>query len=126
MPSKRRKVRTPTAEDEVFLRDILAAPEDDAPRLHYADWLKANGDPERAEYIRLDIRYVRHSGASASTRSRLWRRLRELWDTHRAAWLEPLPLPMRPFVSFVRGFPGRADCAIVEFLSWPEPLWQSA
>jgi uncharacterized protein (TIGR02996 family) len=126
MAKKRRKARTPTAEDEAFLRDILAAPEDDAPRLRYADWLKANGDPERAEYIRLDIRQTRNTGENASTRSRRWKRLRELWAAHGAAWLESLPLPMRGFVRFVRGFPGRADCAIEEFLYWPEPLWQSA
>jgi uncharacterized protein (TIGR02996 family) len=126
MAGKRRKVRAPTAEDEAFLRDILAAPEDDAPRLCYADWLKANGDPERAEYIRLDIRQARSRAESASTRSRRWKRLRELWAAHRADWLEALPVPMRSFVSFVRGFPGRADCAIQEFLYWPEPLWQSA
>jgi uncharacterized protein (TIGR02996 family) len=119
-------VRKPTAEDEAFLRDILAAPEDDAPRLRYADWLKDHGDPARAEYIRLDIRHARNSGESAATRSRRSARLRELWSANRRVWLEPLPLQMRGFVHFVRGFPGRADCAIEEFLYWPEALWQSA
>ena len=125
MAKKRRKERTPTAEDGAFLRDILAAPEDDAP-LRYADWLKTNGDPERAEYIQLDIGQTRNTGESTSTRSRRWKRLRELWDANGPAWLEVLPLPMRQFVYFVRGFPGRADCPIEEFLYWPEPLWQSA
>jgi uncharacterized protein (TIGR02996 family) len=126
MAKKRRKARTPTDEDEAFLRDILAAPEDDAPRLRYADWLKANGDPDRAEYIRLDIRQTRSGGESASTRSRRWTRLRELWSANRKNWLESLPLQMRPYVGFVRGFPGRLDSAIEDFLFWPEPLWQSA
>jgi uncharacterized protein (TIGR02996 family) len=126
MARKRPTPRTPTAEDNAFLRDILAAPEDDAPRLRYADWLMANGDPERAEYIRLDIRQTRSTGETAATRSRRGNRLRELWAAHREAWLEVLPVPMRGFVSFVRGFPGRADCDIVEFLDWPEPLWQAA
>src|SRR5262249_34394250 len=40
---------------ERFLSDILAHPEDDAPRLVYADWLEENGQPERAEFIRLQI-----------------------------------------------------------------------
>jgi len=38
--------------EDAFLRAILASPQDDAPRLIYADWLEERGDP-RAEYIRL-------------------------------------------------------------------------
>ena len=48
-----------TATDTAFLRTILASPEDDAPRLVYADWLDENGDPDRAEFIRLQIRLGR-------------------------------------------------------------------
>jgi uncharacterized protein (TIGR02996 family) len=40
---------------EPFLRAICADPEDDTVRLVYADWLDENGDPERAEFIRLQI-----------------------------------------------------------------------
>ena len=40
-----------------FMSDILADPEDDVPRLIYADWLEETGSPEdgqaeRAEFIR--------------------------------------------------------------------------
>ncbi len=38
-----------------FLDAIHAAPDDDTPRLIYADWLDENGDPDRAEFIRLQI-----------------------------------------------------------------------
>lgn len=38
-----------------FLSTIIAAPVDDAPRLVYADWLEENGQPERAEFIRVQI-----------------------------------------------------------------------
>jgi uncharacterized protein (TIGR02996 family) len=38
--------------DEAFLRDIIAHPDDDAPRLIYADWLEEHGRPGRARYIR--------------------------------------------------------------------------
>ena len=40
-------------EDEAFLQDILASPDDDAPRLVYADWLEDHGDPDRAAFIRV-------------------------------------------------------------------------
>jgi uncharacterized protein (TIGR02996 family) len=38
-----------------FLDQIRAAPEDDAPRLVYADWLDEHGDSARAEFIRVQI-----------------------------------------------------------------------
>src|SRR3990172_3974329 len=34
---------------------ILAEPDEDTPRLVYADWLDENDQPEWAEYIRLQI-----------------------------------------------------------------------
>lgn len=45
--------------DEAFIRNIVAHPDDDAPRLVYADWLDETEDPanaDRAEFIRLQIR----------------------------------------------------------------------
>lgn len=38
-----------------LLAAILADPNDDLPRLVYADWLEENGEPERAEFIRSQI-----------------------------------------------------------------------
>lgn len=43
-------------EHEAFLRAIFDAPEDDTPRLVYADFLEENGEPERAEFIRVQCR----------------------------------------------------------------------
>lgn len=40
---------------EPFLHAICTNPEDDTVRLVYADWLDENGDPERAEFIRLQV-----------------------------------------------------------------------
>jgi uncharacterized protein (TIGR02996 family) len=39
--------------ERAFERAILAAAEDDAPRLVYADWLEERGDP-RGEYLRVE------------------------------------------------------------------------
>lgn len=39
--------------ERAFLDSIIAAPDDDAPRLIYADWLEERGDSERAEFIRV-------------------------------------------------------------------------
>jgi uncharacterized protein (TIGR02996 family) len=40
-------------EREAFIAAILAAPDDDLPRLVYADWLEEQGEVERAEFIRV-------------------------------------------------------------------------
>jgi uncharacterized protein (TIGR02996 family) len=44
-------------DDEAFIRAIVAAPADDAPRLVYADWLDERGDP-RGTYLRAEIAWV--------------------------------------------------------------------
>src|SRR5262249_9709898 len=49
----------PPTGHEPFLRAICAAPDDDAPRLVFADWLDENAEPERAEFIRLQVRLAR-------------------------------------------------------------------
>jgi len=47
------------ATDAIFLQDILKHPEDDALRLIYADWLEEHGDPDWAEFIRVQIASAR-------------------------------------------------------------------
>lgn len=42
-------------EESSFLRTICDRPDDDLPRLVYCDWLDENGQPERAEFIRIQI-----------------------------------------------------------------------
>ena len=42
-----------------FLAAIIAQPDDDVPRLVYADWLDEHGDPERAELIRVQCELER-------------------------------------------------------------------
>jgi uncharacterized protein (TIGR02996 family) len=51
-----------TSDGDNMLRAVLAAPEDDAPRLEYADWLDERGqagDTERAEFIRVQCELAR-------------------------------------------------------------------
>jgi uncharacterized protein (TIGR02996 family) len=44
--------------DEAFLADILAHPDDDTPRLVYADWLEEQDDP-RGRYLRAEVELAR-------------------------------------------------------------------
>src|SRR5207247_2362789 len=56
-------------------------PEDNTPRLVLADWLEENGDPDRAEFIRLQC----------NRKSKDWsRRELDLFQTNRLRWLGPL------------------------------------
>jgi uncharacterized protein (TIGR02996 family) len=49
-------------EQAAFLAAILAAPEDDTPRLVYADWLEEHGDEAHAEFIRVQCELARGPG----------------------------------------------------------------
>ena len=59
--------------DEPFRRTIWERPDDDAPRLVYADWLEEHDDPERAEFIRLQCR-LENQAADAPERPALVKR----------------------------------------------------
>ena len=44
---------------------VLAAPADDLPRLLYADWCDDHGEPDRAEFIRVQCELARLPAADA-------------------------------------------------------------
>lgn len=48
-----------TDQRAALLRSILASPEEDLPRLVYADWCEENGESERAEFIRVGVELAR-------------------------------------------------------------------
>jgi uncharacterized protein (TIGR02996 family) len=73
-----------------FLADIVANIDDDAPRLIYADWLDEHGQPERAEFIRVQVRRARLPAWDAA-QVRLRLREEELLKQHAASWLKELP-----------------------------------
>jgi uncharacterized protein (TIGR02996 family) len=112
---------------DALYRGILDDPEDDAPRLVYADWCEENGEADRAEFIRTQIERERlgepaedcHFGdvrnprlltpAETRKRNRLLDRERELWEEHKEEWTAKLPTlsgidwdsPQRGFVEAV-------------------------
>lgn len=47
-----------TTEYADFTRAICSAPDDDTPRLVFADWLEENGEVERAEFIRVQCEFA--------------------------------------------------------------------
>jgi uncharacterized protein (TIGR02996 family) len=97
-------------EEQGLLAAIAEAPDDDAPRLVYADWLLGRGDP-RGELIQLQCRLA----ATPDDERRRAMRVVEnkLLDAHADTWTAPLraalPAPLPGHLdptrfTFVRGF----------------------
>jgi uncharacterized protein (TIGR02996 family) len=115
------------SDEEALLQAVWAEPDDDAPRLVYADWLEENGQPERAQLIRVQCELARPG--VAESRGRLLRpeqvRLLTLYRTH---WLPDGCDPALPWY-FHRGFVERLG-HIGVFQSEPladdfvEPYWE--
>src|SRR4051794_3229291 len=99
-------------QEDALLRAIRAEPEDDWPRLVYADWLEERGDP-RAEFIRAQCALAGLPPADPR-RPGLEARAQELLREHHARWVEPvcslLGVP-DAWVTFRRGFVERATVA---------------
>jgi uncharacterized protein (TIGR02996 family) len=103
------KRKRPKDTGEALYQAILDDPEDDAPRLIYADWLEENGDPARAEFIRAQMHLARLPKGDPAAKA-LRGREEELWEVHRDEWIAELPEPLRrtktaiTALTFHRGF----------------------
>jgi uncharacterized protein (TIGR02996 family) len=75
--------------DEAFLADIREHPEDDTPRLVYADWLEDSGQADRATFIRVQIDRDRRGDDGLPARA-LRRQAEELLRLHWDEWVRPL------------------------------------
>jgi uncharacterized protein (TIGR02996 family) len=79
-----------TSDQLAFWAAIRAAPTDDTPRLIYADWLDEHGDPDRAEFIRVQCALARFGPdrrRGGKKRPLLEARERALLDENRSRWL---------------------------------------
>ena len=120
-------------EREALLAAVCANPNDDLPRLVFADWLDENGEPERAEFIRLQVRLAelwanpdrpveavgparpivagrdRNEVIRQMAIADVRKRERELWSEYGPRWLEGLfrRKEIEWFTAFHRGFVDR-------------------
>src|SRR5262245_26763055 len=91
-------------EADPFLRAVFAAPDDDAPRLVYADWLEEHGETPHAELIRAQCALDRMP-VPEQFRSPLWPRLNPIWRSCEAEWsLEMMGIGFVDVIHFRRGF----------------------
>jgi uncharacterized protein (TIGR02996 family) len=109
-----------------FMAAIRANPADDLPRLVFADWLDENGETERAELIRVMIKYQHGDKVPWDGRSRYAKKVKpvisrvfpvlfegEAFDHTGGRLADPHPANVRFFKGFVNDFFGH-------FSSWVE------
>ncbi len=92
-------------DEAALLAAIHANPDEDTPRLVYADWLDEHGQPERAEFIRVQIELshlTEDDERERPLRDRRW----ELWEAHREQWTAEIGIVEsdKIKVEFRRGF----------------------
>src|SRR5437763_4914099 len=101
-------------EESAFLRTIVERPDDDAPRLVYADWLEEHGNTPRAEFIRVQIELA-NLPAESPRRGPLAVRERELLVRYQRKWIAPLGKWVREG-RFSRGMLEHVQVQAVDFI----------
>jgi uncharacterized protein (TIGR02996 family) len=95
-------------DEPALLAAIAARPDDDTPRLVYADWLDDHGDADRAEFIRLQCALAQGGPDDPAAAERA----DELENRHRIRWLAGVPTGPGLRWEFRRGFPERLEADI--------------
>jgi uncharacterized protein (TIGR02996 family) len=129
------------AEERALLAAVVANPEEDTPRLVYADWLDEHADslPEsrrdsaraKAEYIRLQCEYARlryESPEHNRKGGKLQSRSLELYREFNKTWVAELNLPANrhTYCWFRRGLVGHIWCTVRHFLNHAEAILAAA
>jgi uncharacterized protein (TIGR02996 family) len=110
-------------EEAGLLARVCAEPDDDSPRLIFADWLDEQGDP-RGEFIRVQVAISRLP-AEDPTRTALLDREATLLARHHARWSEPLR-GVASTAEFRRGFAETVFIDAKTFLLRADELFQLA
>src|SRR5579871_4647268 len=91
-PNKRVRKAIPMTDELAFLAAIKEDPDNDLPRLIFADWLDENRQPERAELIRVQVEWARlgeEAPEEVERHRQLNERARSLIAQHGERWLAP-------------------------------------
>ena len=112
-------------DQRALFQALLDAPDDDAPRLVYADWLEENGEADRAEFIRVGCALA-GIPEDDPRRKQLDRREQQLRDQHEDAWKSALRQLGATHIFFERGFPHSLGMDAGEFVINAEALFAAA
>src|SRR5262245_35816935 len=110
-------------EAEGFVRAIAEDVYDDTPRLIYADWLEEHGDPDRAEFIRVQCELEAIRDRYEIDRAwELHAREGQLLAKNRKKWLGRLPKGWDDWqtgaeIEFRRGFVDTVSMPVRTFLT---------
>jgi uncharacterized protein (TIGR02996 family) len=119
---------------DALLQAILDEPDDNNLRLIYADWLQDHGEPDRAEFIRLDVAlYARHPAGEGQTPllghdpegHRIGTLRNELLDRHRKAWFGAIAR-LADHYHIERGFVVYFDTTALKFARQADRLFAAA
>jgi uncharacterized protein (TIGR02996 family) len=111
---------------EALLAGIVENPDDDAPRLVFADWCEENGEADRAEFIRAQIR-LEGIPEWESERFDLEERSLDLLAGHWEEWTATLPdWARRQPLAFRRGLVGEITSPPDRLLDGGEDLVSAA
>jgi len=118
-------VRSGMTVEAELIDAIVAAPDDDAPRLIYADWLMQRGDP-RGELMALQCRLAGADTRDEPVDEAVIARERELREAHGDAWTAPLRAIVDGGYQLRRGFVEHAVvwnpvCQLLPILLAPGP-----
>src|SRR5262245_21920719 len=112
-----------TPDERGLLADVIGAPDDDAPRLVYADWLDEHGQAERAELIRVQCELACAEPWTPRRRELSARAKALLSPANLQAWA--VPLGFKPYENnFRRGFVERDCFAPSRFLELAPAIFQ--
>lgn len=88
---------------DALLHAIAARPEEDTPRLMYADWLEENGEPERADFVRTQV-LIAQPGRTREEQFQLVRKNVAYMKGWTRQWKDQLPhMPGIEWGDFNRG-----------------------
>jgi uncharacterized protein (TIGR02996 family) len=88
---------------DALLHAIAARPEEDTPRLMYADWLEENGEPERADFVRTQV-HLAQPGLTREEQFQLVRKNVAYMKGWTRQWKDQLPrVPGIEWGDFNRG-----------------------
>jgi uncharacterized protein (TIGR02996 family) len=105
----------PSAEERAFFDRIRDDPTDDGPRLIYADWLAEHGQPDRAEFVRIQCALDRLP-EDDPRRPELRERERVLLEAKEARWTADLAPLVSDWV-FRRGVIDAVSVDATQFLA---------
>jgi uncharacterized protein (TIGR02996 family) len=110
--------------DNDFLQSIIESPDDDGPRLVYADFLEERGEPERAEFIRVQCELALLPEPDAQ-RPSLEAKERQLLAANGEKWAASLKGRVSSW-TFRRGFVEVVEVDPTAFLNLGQEILSSA